>query len=175
MQNHTMYLLSILFHEQESYYLHLDIRQCFLSHHLHLEQPRYKYPHLFLYNDEFLYAGRKLVNHQGGTAEEFCNQLRKQNETVGFVNYFSNQNGFTLADVFSYNEKHNEENGEENTDGMAFNFSQNCGIEGRTNRAYVRALRKKRMYLQWRTQMWHQWKIWNVKQKPVIRKVDQRI
>lgn len=106
-----------------------------------------QYPHLFLYNDEFLYAGRKLVNHQGGTAEEFCNQLRKQNETVGFVNYFSNQNGFTLADVFSYNEKHNEENGEENTDGMAFNFSQNCGTEGRTNRAYVRALRKKRMYL----------------------------
>ena len=106
-----------------------------------------KHPHLFLYNDEFLYAGRKLLNHQGGSAEEFCNQLKKQNKTIGFVNYFSSQNGFTLADVFSYNEKHNEENGENNADGMDYNFSWNCGVEGKTNKAYVKNLRRQHMYM----------------------------
>lgn len=96
-----------------------------------------RYPHLFLYNDEFLYAGRKLVNHQGGTAEEFCNQRAKQNETIGFVNYFSNQNGFTLADVFSYNEKHNERTARKyGRYGVQLQFRTVAQKDGRTVRMY---------------------------------------
>lgn len=58
------------------------------------------YPHLFVYNDEYLYTGRKLLNHQGGSLFEFGNQQKKQNKTVGFVNFMANNNGFTLADLF---------------------------------------------------------------------------
>lgn len=105
------------------------------------------YPHLFVYNEEYLYAGRKLMNHQGGSLYEFCNQQRKQNGTIGFVNYLTNNNGFTLADLFSYCEKHNEANGEENADGMNYNFSTNCGAEGKTSKKYVKELRKKHMLL----------------------------
>lgn len=105
------------------------------------------YPHLFVYNDEYLYTGRKLLNHQGGSLFEFGNQQKKQNKTVGFVNFMANNNGFTLADLFSYCEKHNEANGEENADGSNYNFSINCGTEGKTSRKYVKELRRKHLYM----------------------------
>ena len=106
-----------------------------------------KYPHLFLYNEEYLYAGRKLLNHQGGTLREFSNQQKKQHGSVGFVNFLANNNGFTLADLFSYCEKHNEANGEDNADGLNYNFSRNCGTEGKTGRRYVKELRRKHLYM----------------------------
>jgi glycogen operon protein len=46
------------------------------------------------------------------------------------VNYVTCHDGFTLEDLVSYNEKHNEANGEENQDGIADNLSSNCGVEG---------------------------------------------
>ncbi|EPP35618.1 isoamylase family protein [Chlamydia ibidis] len=49
------------------------------------------------------------------------------------VNYISAHDGFTLYDTVSYNEKHNEANGEKNSDGTNANFSYNFGIEGPTN------------------------------------------
>jgi len=48
------------------------------------------------------------------------------------VNHITVHDGFTLADLFSYNEKHNEANGEENRDGSSDNHSNNCGHEGPT-------------------------------------------
>ena len=72
------------------------------------------YPHLFVYNDEYLLYGKKIVKSSGRQPFEFANQQKKQNKTVGFVNFMANNNGFTLADLFfSYCEKHNEANGEE--------------------------------------------------------------
>ena len=88
------------------------------------------YPHLYVYNDEFLYAARKLINHQDGNLIEYLNQQKKQHPTIGFVNYFANNNGFTLADTFSYVTKHNEANGEDGADGNDWNYSVNCGAEG---------------------------------------------
>ena len=105
------------------------------------------YPHLFVYNEEYLYTARKLLNHQGGSLFEFSNQQKKQNATVGFVNFIANNNGFTLADLFSYCEKHNEANGEDNADGSNYNFSMNCGAEGKTSKKYVRELRRKHLYM----------------------------
>jgi len=49
--------------------------------------------------------------------------------------------GFTLRDLVSYNDKHNEANGEENRDGSDDNLSWNCGAEGETNDSGVNALR----------------------------------
>lgn len=103
------------------------------------------YQNLYVYNDQYLYPARKLLNHIGGSLEEFAGQQRKQHAHVGFVNYLASNNGFTLMDTFSYQAKHNEENGEGNADGSNWNFSNNCGFEGKTGRRYVTDLRKKQM------------------------------
>jgi glycogen operon protein len=57
------------------------------------------------------------------------------------VNYVTAHDGFTLADLVSYNERHNESNGEENRDGHEHNLSWNCGIEGPTDDPGVNDLR----------------------------------
>jgi len=57
------------------------------------------------------------------------------------VNYVTCHDGFTLCDLVSYNQKHNEENGEGNRDGWDENFSWNCGTEGETSDARILALR----------------------------------
>jgi isoamylase len=57
------------------------------------------------------------------------------------VNFVTAHDGFTLADAVSYNEKHNEANGEDNRDGESHNLSWNCGEEGPSNSPAVAALR----------------------------------
>lgn len=57
------------------------------------------------------------------------------------VNFFTCHDGFTLYDLYAYNEKHNEENGWDNTDGNDDNRSWNCGVEGDTNDPEVLKLR----------------------------------
>ena len=49
------------------------------------------------------------------------------------VNFITAHDGFTLHDLVSYNDKHNEANGEENHDGNSNNYSWNCGAEGPTD------------------------------------------
>lgn len=60
------------------------------------------------------------------------------------INFITSHDGFTLADLVSYNEKHNEANGEENRDGDNHNISWNSGAEGDTKDANVLALRARR-------------------------------
>jgi glycogen operon protein len=57
------------------------------------------------------------------------------------VNFVTAHDGFTLHDLVSYNDKHNEANGEENRDGHNDNLSWNCGVEGPTDDAAILALR----------------------------------
>src|SRR3984893_12756456 len=57
------------------------------------------------------------------------------------VNHITVHDGFTLADLFSYNTKHNEANGESNRDGANDNHSNNCGHEGATDDPAIKALR----------------------------------
>src|SRR6185369_1792584 len=59
------------------------------------------------------------------------------------INFITAHDGFTLHDLVSYNEKHNEANGEENRDGHNDNLSWNCGIEGDTDDPEVIALRER--------------------------------
>ena len=58
------------------------------------------------------------------------------------VNFLTCHDGFTLYDLYSYNEKHNEANGWNNTDGADDNRSWNCGVEGDTDDPEVLALRR---------------------------------
>src|SRR2546425_765840 len=62
--------------------------------------------------------------------------------TRAAINPITEHDGFTLADLFSYNEKHNEANGEENRDGSNDNHSNNCGHEGPTDDPKIVALRR---------------------------------
>jgi isoamylase len=57
------------------------------------------------------------------------------------INFITAHDGFTLRDLVSYNEKHNEANGEDNRDGTDDNRSWNCGVEGDTDDLAVRKLR----------------------------------
>jgi len=57
------------------------------------------------------------------------------------INFITAHDGFTLRDLVSYNDKHNEANGENNNDGANDNRSWNCGVEGPSDREDVNALR----------------------------------
>ena len=61
------------------------------------------------------------------------------------VNFLSAHDGFTLNDVVTYNDKHNEANGEDNRDGSSDNRSWNCGVEGPTDDAAINALRNRQI------------------------------
>ena len=57
------------------------------------------------------------------------------------INFVTSHDGFTLRDLVSYNDKHNEANGEDNRDGESYNRSWNCGAEGDTDDKSIRELR----------------------------------
>ncbi len=59
------------------------------------------------------------------------------------VNFITAHDGFTLTDLVSYNDKHNEANGEDNRDGHDANKSWNCGVEGETDDEEVNELRRR--------------------------------
>jgi isoamylase len=59
------------------------------------------------------------------------------------INFITAHDGFTLNDLVSYNEKHNEANGEDNNDGESHNRSWNCGAEGPTDDAGINELRSR--------------------------------
>lgn len=61
------------------------------------------------------------------------------------INFVTCHDGFTLNDLVSYNEKHNEANGEGNRDGLNNNVSWNCGAEGPTDNAEIIALRQRQI------------------------------
>jgi glycogen operon protein len=59
------------------------------------------------------------------------------------INLVTSHDGFTLRDLVSYNEKHNEDNGEDNRDGDNHNHSWNCGAEGETDDESINARRRR--------------------------------
>lgn len=114
-----------------------------------IEQAQKKYERFYIYKEEYQYPARKILNHINADMQEFLNQQKKQGDTYGFVNFIASNNGLTLADVFMYNDKHNEANGENNEDGDTWNFSSNYGVEGPTRRRNITAMREQ----QWRNAM----------------------
>ncbi|MEO1762044.1 MAG: glycogen debranching protein GlgX [Cyanobacteria bacterium J06629_18] len=61
------------------------------------------------------------------------------------INFITAHDGFTLADLVSYNHKHNEANDENNNDGENSNDSWNCGVEGWTDNQFINDLRQQQM------------------------------
>jgi isoamylase len=80
----------------------------------------------------------EFANRFTGSADLYQDDGRRPYASVNFV---TAHDGFTLRDLVSYNEKHNEANGENNQDGESHNRSWNCGAEGPTDDPAINALR----------------------------------
>jgi isoamylase len=95
-------------------------------------------------NQNFSNTAKRLLRGDEEQVKDFAGQFTALSEEAGTVKYLTNHDGFTLWDVFSYDRKHNEANGENNRDGQAYNYSWNCGKEGKGGKN-VLALRRKQM------------------------------
>ena len=94
----------------------------------------------FLKGDDFL--ARTAAARITGSPDLYDPAYRGGNASINFLTC---HDGFTLYDLYSYNQKHNEANGWGNTDGADDNNSWNCGVEGETNDSAVLVLRKRLM------------------------------
>ena len=77
-----------------------------------------------------------------GSPDIYAHEQREAEQSVNFVTC---HDGFTLNDLVSYDDKHNQDNGEDNRDGANDNLSWNCGIEGPTEDREVEALRNRQV------------------------------
>ncbi|MGN0159897.1 MAG: alpha-amylase family glycosyl hydrolase [Lachnospiraceae bacterium] len=110
-----------------------------------LGQHKRSYRNLANYNQGFMNCARKLLKGDENQLEEFVQHVKKNEAGVAEINYITNNNGFTLMDLVSFDRKYNENNGESNRDGENFNNSWNCGAEGKTRKKKVLELRYKQM------------------------------
>ena len=81
-----------------------------------------------------------IATRMSGSSDLYEDTGRRPHASINFI---TAHDGFTLRDLVSYNEKHNEANGEENCDGAGENFSWNCGVEGPTDDASITELRRR--------------------------------
>ena len=101
------------------------------------------------WNDVYRDSIRKTVRGDLGVATEFKQAVMgspqiyqsMQNGRSFSLNFITAHDGMTLWDLVSYKEKHNDANGEKNRDGTNVNYSDHCGIEGKTDQIAVLELR----------------------------------
>jgi len=94
-----------------------------------------------------------IATRLAGSADLYENTRRTPSASINFV---TAHDGFTLRDLVSYEQKHNEANGEENRDGADDNSSWNCGAEGATEDAGILELRERQMRNFWCSLMFAQ-------------------
>jgi isoamylase len=85
---------------------------------------------------------RRVADRLVGSPEVYGHKEREAEQSINFVTC---HDGFTLNDLVSYNQKHNETNGEDNRDGANDNRSWNCGVEGPTDDPAVEKLRNRQV------------------------------
>jgi glycogen operon protein len=109
-----------------------------------------QFPYLWSeWNGRYRDTVRDFWRGEPATLGEFASRLTGSSDLyehsgrrpAASINFVTAHDGFTLADLVSYNEKHNEANGEDSRDGNDDNRSWNCGVEGSTDDAAIRALR----------------------------------
>jgi len=101
------------------------------------------------WNDTYRDVVRRFWQGMDGVVPELASRLLGSSELYGrggrhirtSLNFVTAHDGFTLADLVSYNAKHNAANGEDNRDGSHNNNSWNCGVEGPTGDPGVRSMR----------------------------------
>ncbi|TPG32243.1 glycogen debranching protein GlgX [Mycolicibacterium hodleri] len=105
------------------------------------------------WNGQYRDTVRDYWRGEPATLNEFASRLTGSSdlyEATGrrpsaSINFVTAHDGFTLADLVSYNEKHNQANGEDNRDGESHNRSWNCGVEGPTEDQAILDLRGRQM------------------------------
>lgn len=95
-------------------------------------------PESFADNEAFLVDVRRFLRGEDNSARNILHYLTNDTRRLNFPAY---HNGFPLSDVFSYEKKHNESNGEGNRDGTDYNYSMNFGCEGETKDASIQEAR----------------------------------
>jgi glycogen operon protein len=103
------------------------------------------------WNGKYRDCVRRFWKGDGGTTSELATRLAGSSDLYqddgrkpyASINFVTCHDGFTLQDLVSYNEKHNEANGEENRDGSNDNNSWNCGAEGPTDDPGIIELRER--------------------------------
>jgi glycogen operon protein len=103
------------------------------------------------WNGRYRDAVRRFWRGDAGMLPELATRLSGSSDLYGYsgrqphasINFVTSHDGFTLADLVSYNEKHNEANGEDNRDGDSNNLSWNCGVEGPTTDPAIVELRRR--------------------------------
>ena len=85
-------------------------------------------------------CGPELLQRLQGSPDLYSNRSAEAG-----INFITCHDGFTLNDLVSYNDKHNENNGEENRDGANDNYSWNCGAEGPTGNTEINDLRRRQV------------------------------
>jgi glycogen operon protein len=96
---------------------------------------------------------RRFWKGDGGQLSDFANRLTGSSDLYQLdgrkpyasINFITAHDGFTLADLVSYNSKHNEANGDDNRDGTDSNDSWNMGAEGPTDNEEINQLRERQM------------------------------
>jgi isoamylase len=104
------------------------------------------------WNGKYRDSVRKFWKGDAGMVSEFATRFTGSSDLYEWssrrphasVNFITCHDGFTLHDLVSYNDKHNEANGEDNRDGASDNNSWNCGVEGPTDKPEIRALRQRK-------------------------------
>jgi isoamylase len=105
------------------------------------------------WNGRFRDDVRSFWRGDNGSLKHFADRLlgshdiyrHKEREAEQSVNFVTCHDGFTLNDLVSYNQKHNEANGERNRDGADDNRSWNCGVEGETGDPDIERLRNRQV------------------------------
>jgi len=102
------------------------------------------------WNDRFRDCARRFWRGDDHQGSEFARRIHgsadifepsRRNPTAS-INFVTSHDGFTLADLVSYEQRHNQANGEDNRDGHAHNFSCNHGVEGPSGDAEIIAMRR---------------------------------
>jgi isoamylase len=102
-----------------------------------------KFKNLAEYNVGFSNDARRYLRGDEEQVGAFVNRFSRNQNKCAVINFITNHDGFTLMDLYSYDYKHNEVNGENNNDGPRYNYSWNCGLEGPTNKKKILDIRKK--------------------------------
>jgi glycogen operon protein len=105
------------------------------------------------WNGQFRDDVRRFVKSDAGSAPAMAMRIlgspdlygHEEREAEQSINFVTCHDGFTLNDVVSYNDKHNEANGEANRDGANDNLSWNCGTEGPTDDDAIETLRNRQI------------------------------
>jgi isoamylase len=101
------------------------------------------------WNAQYRDSVRRFWKGDKGLVSEMASRIAGSSDIFGYrgrrpwasINFITAHDGFTLHDLVSYNDKHNEANGEDNRDGHEPNFSWNCGVEGPSDDPAIISLR----------------------------------